>query len=139
VVRNIPPPAPTPPRALEVLWVEDNITNLRLTRMMLERLSCRVTTALDGQQALDRLGERRFDVVFMDCQMPQMDGFEAVRRWRAVEPVERRTPVIALTTNAFVEDRQHSLDAGMDDHLTKPVRLDALREALTSWSRSAAA
>lgn len=139
VVRNIPPPAPTPPRALEVLLVEDNITNLRLTRMMLERLSCRVTTALDGQQALDRLAERRFDVVFMDCQMPQMDGFEAVRRWRAVEPVERRTPVIALTANAFVEDRQRSLDAGMDDHLTKPVRLDALREALTSWSRSAAA
>jgi CheY-like chemotaxis protein len=77
--------------------------------------------------------------VFMDCQMPQMDGFEAVRRWRAREPAVRRTPVIALTANAFVEDRQRSLDAGMDDHLTKPVRLDALREALTTWTRPAAA
>jgi signal transduction histidine kinase/CheY-like chemotaxis protein len=137
--RVSPLPEPTPSRALDVLLVEDNITNLRLTRMMLERLSCRVTTALDGQQALDRLAERRFDLVFMDCQMPQMDGFEAVRQWRAREPAARRTPVIALTANAFVEDRQRSLDAGMDDHLTKPVRLDALREALTAWARTAAA
>ena len=124
---------------LRVLFVEDLAINLELTRMMLERLGCEVTTAENGQEALDRLAESAFDAVLMDCQMPLMDGFEAVRRWRASEPPGARTPVIALTANAFDEDRQRSLEAGMDGHLTKPVRMDELRSALLSWAPPPAA
>ncbi len=115
---------------LDVLLVEDQAVNLKVARMMLERLGCTVTTAVNGREALDRLHERAFDVVFMDCQMPLMDGFEAVRRWRAVERSGSRTPVFALTANAFEEDRRRSIDAGMDGHITKPVRLDELRRTL---------
>jgi CheY-like chemotaxis protein len=69
----------------------------------------------------------------MDCQMPVMDGLEATRRIRALENGAARVPIIALTGNAFDEDRQRCLEAGMDDHLPKPVRLDVLRSTLDRW------
>jgi len=106
----------------EVLLVEDNPVNALVAQAMLERVGLHVDCVDDGEQALLRVRERRYDLVLMDCQMPGMDGFEATRRIRAVERAERRLPlrIVALTANALEGDRQRSLDAGMDDHLAKP-------------------
>ncbi len=106
----------------EVLLVEDNPVNALVAQAMLERVGLHVECVDDGEQALRRVRERRYDLVLMDCQMPGMDGFEATRRIRAEERAERREPlrIVALTANALEGDRQRSLEAGMDDHLAKP-------------------
>ena len=117
------------------LLVEDNDVNAIVAQTQLERLGLHVDVAADGALALAALDSQCYDIVLMDCQMPHMDGFEAVRRWRTIER-ERgpsgatRTPVIALTANAMVGDRERSLDAGFDDHLGKPFSRDDLRCAL---------
>ena len=120
-----------------VLLVEDNLVNMIVAQTHLERLGLRVTTATDGAAALAELEAQPFDVVIMDCQMPTMDGYEAVRRWRDMEAEQgaglRHTPVIALTANAMAADRGHSLEAGYDDHLAKPFSRADLRLALARW------
>lgn len=119
-----------------VLLVEDNPVNQRVASAMLEKLGCNCVLAEDGQQALQRLRQEAFDVVLMDCQMPEMDGYEATRQHRAEEgsvPGRRRLPIIALTANAFQADRRKCLEAGMDDFLAKPVTLEALRRKLGEW------
>ena len=106
----------------EVLLVEDNPVNALVAQAMLERAGLHVECVDDGEQALQRVRERRYDLVLMDCQMPGMDGFEATRRIRAEERAAGQVPlrIVALTANALEGDRQRSLDAGMDDHLAKP-------------------
>jgi signal transduction histidine kinase/CheY-like chemotaxis protein/uncharacterized membrane protein YgcG len=126
--------APPRPRH-EALVVEDNPINQMLATALLARLGLAATVVDNGERALERMAERRWDVVLMDCQMPVMDGFEATRRWRAIE-AERglpRTPVVALTANAMEGDRERCLDAGMDDYLSKPVDRAALAALLASW------
>ncbi len=123
----MPPPAAAcaTPR---VLVVEDNSTNLMLTRTMLETVGCRVRGAASGAEGLTRMQHEPFDLVFMDISMPGMDGIETTRVWRAHEQSgEQRLPIVALTANAMVGDRQACLAAGMDDYLAKPVTLEALR------------
>jgi signal transduction histidine kinase/ActR/RegA family two-component response regulator len=127
------PAAPT--RAisgLRVLVVEDNALNASLVKLMLERDGCSVECAGSGARALELMGVERWDVVLMDCQMPDIDGYAATRRWRQTEVVERRQrlPIVALTAHAMADDRRRCLDAGMDDYLTKPVKLDSLRAVL---------
>lgn len=124
-------PGPTGPR-LELLLVEDNPSNQRVGRMMLQRLGHGVDVAADGQHALRALAERRYDAVFMDCQMPVLDGYAATQRIRSgeVPGIDSRTPVIALTANALPADRMKCLHAGMDDFITKPVRLEDMRAVL---------
>ncbi len=115
-----------------VLVVDDNDLNLDVAQGVLEGVEAQVTTAMDGQQALDRLAEQQFDVVLMDMHMPVMDGVEAVQRMRAV-PAWTRIPVIARTANARQEDHQRCLDAGMNDVVVKPfdpAQLFAKIEAL---------
>ena len=93
----------------------------------------------DGQQALDALRERAYDVVLMDCQMPVLDGFDATRELRRREAAEhggRRTPVVALTASAMAADREECLAAGMDDHLSKPLRAADLVAVLDRWACS---
>lgn len=123
---------------LRVLVVEDNALNASLVRLMLERDGCTVGSATSGAQALEMMRNQAWHVVLMDCQMPDMDGYATTRRWRQFESKERRPrlPILALTAHAMIEDRKRCLDAGMDDYLTKPVKLDALRTLL---ARSAAA
>jgi CheY-like chemotaxis protein len=120
-----------------VLLVEDNPTNLIVAQTHLERMGLRVQTAEDGVQALDALRNGTYDIVLMDCQMPNMDGYEAVRRWREFEMsrrgLGRRLPIVALTANAMAEDRQRSLAAGYDDHLGKPFSGAELRQMLDHW------
>ena len=117
-----------------VLLVEDNRVNQQVALGMLARIGCAVETAANGREALERLAAASFDVVLMDCHMPEMDGFEATAAIRAREAVGgRRTPIVALTANAIEGDRERCLAAGMDDYLAKPIRLADLRRVVERW------
>ncbi len=120
--------------ALDVLLVEDNPANQEVARLMLKRLGHQVVVAADGEQGLARLAERRFDAVFMDCQMPVLDGFEATRRLRAgqVPGADPTVPVIALTAYAMAGDRDRCLAVGMNHYLSKPLRKRDVATALAS-------
>ncbi len=108
--------------------------NLLVGLGMLGRLGCAVETASTGREAVERLAAGRYDLVLMDCQMPDMDGYEATAAIRAREaPGDRHTPIVALTANAIEGDRDRCLAAGMDDYLAKPFRLDDLRRLVTRW------
>ena len=119
----------------QALLVEDNAINMIVAQTQLERMGLQVVTATDGAIALQALGTQDFDIVLMDCQMPTMDGYEAVERWRQIEAgrAGRRTAVIALTANAMAGDRERSLEAGFDDHLGKPFSREAMQRVLTHW------
>ncbi len=118
-----------------VLVVEDNATNQKVARGMLEKFGIHIDVAGNGEEALRVLAQRPFDLVFMDCQMPVMDGFEATRRIRdAGSPVEDHDlPVIAMTANAMRGDRERCIRAGMDDYIAKPVDLAQLCRVLKRW------
>ena len=117
-----------------MLLVEDNPVGALLASTLLKREGCAVETAASGHEALDALKRARYDLVFMDMRMPGMDGPSAARAIRARGD---ETPIVALTANAFAEDRRACLEAGMDDHLVKPLELEALRAALARWTKSA--
>ena len=128
------------PRRLRVLVAEDNATNRRLVEVMLTRLGHEVVFAFDGRGAVEQAGASRFDVVLMDVQMPEMDGLTATRRIREMETQRGtpRVPIIAVTADVTVDDREQCLRAGMDDYLPKPLRQDAFNEALARVARASA-
>ena len=116
------------PSALRVLVVEDCLVNRQLLTALLSRLSCDISTAVDGKSAVEKFREEEFDVVLMDVQMPVMDGLTATRLIRKQEAgTEKRTPIVAITAGM---DRQRCLDAGMDEYLGKPVRAKSLYQKL---------
>ncbi len=118
-------------RTLSVLIAEDNAVNQRLAVAMLERLGHRVTLAVNGSEAVAKWREGSFDLVLMDVQMPETDGFEATRLIRGYERQStKRTPIIAMTAHAMAGDRDRCIEAGMDDYVSKPVRKDALDAAI---------
>jgi PAS domain S-box-containing protein len=116
-----------------ILLVEDNLVNQKVAVLMLERLGCRVDIANNGREALQAAGSNHYDLVLMDCQMPEMDGFEATRRIRQLPEQGRRLPIVALTANAFEEDRHQALAAGMDDFVTKPFTAAKLEQIFVDW------
>jgi len=118
-----------------VLVVDDNLINQRVASAMLLKLGCTVELAANGREGLtSTLGSAApYDMIFMDCQMPEMDGYEATLAIRKSEGTGKHTPVVALTASALPEDRQRCLEAGMDGYLTKPVSITALRAALSEW------
>ena len=116
-----------------VLLAEDNEVNQRIAVKLLEKMGCRVDVAANGQRALDALEATNYDLVLMDCQMPEMDGFEATRAIRTREAGGPRTPIVAMTANAMAGDRERCLDAGMDGYLAKPVRPDELAAEISRW------
>jgi|GEM_PF-1592176 len=120
------------PHRLNLLLVEDNHSNQLVVRMQLRRLGHNVDLANNGESALEALSAQRYDGVFMDCQMPILDGYQATQRIRSgvVPGVDPKIPIIALTANALSSDRLKCLMAGMDDFVTKPVRGEDLRQAL---------
>ncbi|MFO8141896.1 MAG: response regulator [Marinobacter sp.] len=125
---------------MRVLLVEDNPVNRTLTRRLLEKLGCEVMTANDGQAASSLWQEHPFDVIFMDCVMPRMDGFEATGRLRDWEKdnYRARVPVVALTASAMEEDEERCRAAGMDAFVAKPVNLEMLRAVLEQYCPAAA-
>lgn len=114
-----------------VLLAEDDPVSTVVAKMMLETLGCEVETASNGREAVSAVATSSFDLVLMDCQMPEMDGYEATVAIRASQ--EEHIPILALTASALTEDREQSLSVGMDDHLTKPINLEKLRRALARW------
>ncbi|MFP4283360.1 MAG: response regulator, partial [Opitutales bacterium] len=118
-----------------VLVVDDVPSNLEVLRLMLQRYGIYAQTAQDGAQALFLAENSTYDLIFLDCKMPTMDGYETARRLRALERAEGRphAVVIAYTANALVEDRLRCEQAGMDHLMTKPFRREELEEVLTRW------
>jgi len=124
--------APLLPRGRRVLLVEDNRLNQEVALHFLRRGGLEVEVAAHGAEALERLSQGDYDAVLMDCQMPVMDGYEATRRIRAM-PRFSRLPIIAMTANALEGDRERSLEAGMNDHLSKPIDSTRLYQTLARW------
>jgi len=122
-----------------VLVAEDNAVNMKLATKFLQLLGCNVDHAENGLQAVDLAANMQYDVIFMDCHMPECDGYEATRRIRIREQETgiQRTPIVALTANVMSEGREECAAAGMDDFVSKPVDLEDLREALDRWSKAA--
>jgi two-component system, sensor histidine kinase and response regulator len=116
-----------------ILIAEDNEVNQLVIETMLSKRGFVVDVANDGAEALAKLAHGEYAAVFMDCQMPNVDGYEATGRIRAQERDGRRLPVIAMTAHAMAGDRERCLDAGMDDYLSKPLRPDALDAVLERW------
>jgi two-component system sensor histidine kinase BarA len=145
VRRPAPAQAPTPlpmavaapPAAAHVLVVEDDALNRTIVCAMLRHAGYDVSMAQDGQSALAALAARDFDLVLMDWHMPDMDGLEVTRRLRAGAASEaaRHVPIVALTANAFAEDRAACLQAGMNDYLSKPVLAASLVAMVAHWTR----
>jgi CheY-like chemotaxis protein len=117
---------------LAILIAEDNPVNQRVARLMLQRLGYRTDSAANGREAVEAVGRRSYDLILMDMQMPEMDGLEATRKIRARECAGERPRIVAMTANASPADRAQCMDAGMDDFVTKPVRLQELRAALAA-------
>jgi CheY-like chemotaxis protein/HPt (histidine-containing phosphotransfer) domain-containing protein len=117
----------------DVLLVEDNAVNQKVAKRFLERLGCTVTLAGNGAEAIEAFKTQAYDVVFMDLQMPVMDGFTATRHIRDHEAFRKRTPIIALTANAMVGQHERCLAGGMDGFLTKPLDPERLREILARY------
>jgi signal transduction histidine kinase/DNA-binding response OmpR family regulator len=115
---------------LRILLAEDNMINQKLALRLLERLGYRADMAANGLETLDALRRQTYDVVLMDVQMPEMDGLEATREICQEWPLQRRPRIIAMTANAMKEDREKCLVAGMDDYVSKPIRVEELVEAL---------
>jgi signal transduction histidine kinase/DNA-binding response OmpR family regulator len=125
-------PATQSSQSVRVLVAEDNAVNQLLVRRMFEKLGIRIDLAANGREAVQMATEFEYDIIFMDCSMPELDGYEATAILREQQRA-RRIPIVAVTANAMSEDRARCLDAGMDDHLTKPVRLEDIRSALKRW------
>jgi signal transduction histidine kinase/response regulator RpfG family c-di-GMP phosphodiesterase len=137
---SLPLKGPTRPpdsAPLVVLVAEDHAVNREVAVRLLEHLGCEVQVADNGRRAREAVLGRHFDLVFMDCQMPEMDGFEATRAIRAHELVTggKRVPIVALTANALVGDPERCFAAGMDDFVSKPFSVSKLRSALERWTR----
>jgi CheY-like chemotaxis protein len=146
LVETKPPRLPEQPEAApcaaRVLLVEDNFVNQEVAKAMLRKLGCEIDVAEDGRVAVEAAFAREYDIVFMDCQMPNMDGFEATAAIRSRE-AERHTSargaqrprmtIVALTANAMKGDRERCLAAGMDDYLAKPFSKDQLDGMLKRW------
>jgi two-component system, sensor histidine kinase len=121
-----------------VLLAEDNVVNQKVAVRILEKLGCRVDVAANGFEALEALAQRTYDIVFMDCQMPEMDGYAATQALRMREAqTGGHLPVIAMTANAMPSDREQCLAIGMDDYMTKPVKPEALSVLLQKWLQAA--
>jgi CheY-like chemotaxis protein len=120
---------------VRVLLAEDNVVNQKVAVRMLEKTGCFIDVADNGAEALEMWRHFNYDVIFMDCQMPELDGLEAARHIRCEELRRHlaRTPIIAMTANAMHQDRSDCLAAGMDDYLSKPVNQGDLAEVLSRW------
>ena len=131
-VRNVEPLQCSP----KILLAEDNAANQKVAITMLRMLGCEIDLVEDGQEALLKAKEQSHDIILMDCQMPNMDGFAAtvaIREWEEQHEVASSIPIIAVTANALITDRERCLAAGMSDYISKPFRLADLKEGIERW------
>src|SRR6185503_11322012 len=119
----------------DILVVEDNLINQQVALGILQIQGYRVAVANNGREALDACARGAFDLILMDCHMPEMDGFEATMELRRREQASgaKRVPIVALTANAMAQDREECLNAGMDDHVAKPFSMQTMQEMLERW------
>jgi CheY-like chemotaxis protein len=116
---------------LRILLAEDNAVNQKLALRLLEKMGYRADVAANGLEAIEAVERQSYDVILMDVQMPEMDGLEATRQIVARWPESKRPAIIAMTANAMQGDRELTIEAGMDDYVAKPVRVDELVGALS--------
>ena len=119
---------------LRILVAEDNEINQMVVTEQLDRLGCQVSMANNGQEAVEMAAKEAFDLILMDLSMPRMDGLAATRAIRAAEGPNRATPIIAVTANAFKEDVNRCLAAGMSDHVAKPLKREVLAAVIRKHS-----
>jgi len=120
-------------REVHILVAEDNPVNRKVAAKIMEKLGYQAEFAVNGREAVEAVKEKDFAMVFMDCQMPEMDGFEASMLIRQLPGEKKRIPIIAMTANAMQGDRQNCLAAGMDDYLAKPVKPDDVSAKIQEW------
>jgi signal transduction histidine kinase/NO-binding membrane sensor protein with MHYT domain/CheY-like chemotaxis protein len=136
-VNDTTPPegaAQATPKEVNILVAEDIWANQLLMKTLLQKLGCKIQIANNGQESLQKLKQTPFDLVFMDCHMPEMDGFAATKAWRENEGwQDRHIPIVALTADAMTGDREKCLAAGMDDYLNKPFKLEEITDMIAKW------
>jgi CheY-like chemotaxis protein len=124
---------PTPRDGTRILLVEDNLVNQRITQRLLEKAGFQVGVAANGRLAVEAFQNSHYDLILMDCQMPEMDGYEATQAIRHIEGSQEHIPIIAITAHAMEGDREKCLACGMDDYLSKPTALVDLHRVITTW------
>ncbi|MBV9303682.1 MAG: response regulator [Acidobacteriaceae bacterium] len=135
---NQPQLVPSSPLRVRILVAEDNATNQKLIVRLLEKFGCRVDVASNGKEAVEMWNQLPYDLVLMDCQMPEMDGYEAtveIRRREAKNATKERTPIVALTASAMQGDADRCLASGMDEFISKPLQVERLRQIIERWTR----
>jgi CheY-like chemotaxis protein len=123
-------PKHAPSASTRVLVAEDNRVNQKLAKRLLEKSGCLVDLAVNGKEAIQMWEQHRYDVIFMDCQMPEMDGYEAAREIRLIEGGRAHIPIAALTANAMVGDREKCMAAGMDAFIAKPIKMESFTDTI---------
>ena len=128
---------------MRILLVEDNEINIYVAELMLEKLGCETVVACNGQEAVERFAASEtdeFGAILMDVRMPVMDGIEATKRIRALSRADAKSvPIIAMTADAFAEERKRTLESGMDYHLSKPIEAKLLERVLCEYVKKRAA
>ena len=120
---------------LRLLLADDNLINQKVGLSVLNKLGYRADVANNGLEVIKALEQKAYDILFLDVQMPEMDGLEAARQISKAWPPEKRPRIIAMTGNALIGDREKCLQAGMDDYISKPVRIGEIQAALERWGK----
>jgi CheY-like chemotaxis protein len=118
---------------MRILVAEDNVVNQKVALRMLEKLGLRCNVAANGKEAVEMFQMLPYDLILMDCQMPEMDGYAATAAIRKLSRPGSRVTIVAMTAEAMTGSRERCLAAGMDDYLVKPITMDGLREVLEKW------